>query len=186
MLSRVFTSSALLKEPSRAAHELNAIGLSAKVAIMFGVNPMFLVNVSRVGFELAGTCSGFRVAVLGIVVFVSYWFTNWGKSALGEFQHIVHRTARLLRPVSPTLRLYGQQHDRHFVLGESELAGHRFRIETDHRRRTEAQRDGRIDHCRRADAYCLIALAQPVIEIQTACGDFAYSGDVNEAFRRCE
>ena len=36
------TSSALLKEPSRVAHELNAIGLSAKVAIIFGVNPMFL------------------------------------------------------------------------------------------------------------------------------------------------
>lgn len=74
MLSRVFTSSALLKEPSRAAHELNAIGLIAKVAIIFEVNPMFLVNISRVGFESAGTCSGFRAAVLGIVVSVSYWF----------------------------------------------------------------------------------------------------------------
>src|SRR3546814_12313194 len=66
MLSRVFTSSALLKEPSRAAHALNAIGLSANVAIIFGVNPMFLVNVSRVGFESAGTCSGFGAAVLAI------------------------------------------------------------------------------------------------------------------------
>jgi hypothetical protein len=74
MLSRVFTSSALLKEPSRAAHELNAIGLCAKVAIIFGVNPMFLVNVSRVGFESAGTCSGFRAALLGIVVSAIYWF----------------------------------------------------------------------------------------------------------------
>src|SRR6185437_10628709 len=74
MLSRVLTSSALLREPSRVAHELNAIGLSAKVAIIFGVNPMFLVNVSRVGFESAGTCSGFRAALLGIVVSASYGF----------------------------------------------------------------------------------------------------------------
>ena len=56
------------------AHELNAIGLSAKVAIIFGVNPMFLVNISRVGFESAGTCSGFGNAVLVIVVSASYWF----------------------------------------------------------------------------------------------------------------
>ena len=74
MLSRVLTSSALLKEPSRVAHELNAIGLSAKVASIFGVNPMFLVNVSRIGFESAGTCSGFGAAVLGTVVSVSYGF----------------------------------------------------------------------------------------------------------------
>src|SRR6476469_1588926 len=73
MLSRVFTSNALLKEPSRAAHALNAIGLCAKVAIIFGVNPMFLVNVSRMGFESAGTCSGFRAALLGIVVFRKLW-----------------------------------------------------------------------------------------------------------------
>ena len=58
----------LLKEPRRAAHELNAIGLSAKVAIIFGVNPMFLVNISRVGFESAGTCSGFRVVMSLVVV----------------------------------------------------------------------------------------------------------------------
>ena len=51
MQSRVFTSSALLREPSKVAHALNAIGLCAKVAIMFGVNPMFFVNVSRVCFE---------------------------------------------------------------------------------------------------------------------------------------
>src|SRR3954452_10876948 len=69
MLSRVFTSSALLNEPSRAAHALNAIGLCAKNAIIFGVNPMFLVIASRVGLESAGTCSGFRAALLGIVVF---------------------------------------------------------------------------------------------------------------------
>src|SRR3546814_19782395 len=74
MLSRVFTSSALLMAPSRVAHALNAIGLSAKVASIFGVNPMFLVNVSRVGFESAGTCSGFRAAVLTIVVSVTYCF----------------------------------------------------------------------------------------------------------------
>lgn len=67
MLSRVFTSSALLKEPSRLAHALNAIGLCAKVAIMFGVNPIFLVNVSRVGLESAGTWSGLRAAALAIV-----------------------------------------------------------------------------------------------------------------------
>jgi hypothetical protein len=64
MLSRVFTSSALLREPSRVAHALNAIGLCAKVAIMVGVNPMFLVNESSVGFEAAGTCSGFRAAAV--------------------------------------------------------------------------------------------------------------------------
>src|SRR4051794_11446415 len=69
MLSRVFTSSALLKEPSRAAHALNAIGLCANVASIFGVNPMLLVNASRVGFESPGTCSGFRAALLGIVAF---------------------------------------------------------------------------------------------------------------------
>jgi hypothetical protein len=60
----------LLNEPSRLAHALNAIGLCAKIDIIFGVNPMFLVNVSRVGFESAGTCSGFRAVVLGIVVFL--------------------------------------------------------------------------------------------------------------------
>jgi hypothetical protein len=55
MLSRVFMSSALLKEARKAAHELNAVGLNANVANIFGVNPIFLVNVSRVGFESAGT-----------------------------------------------------------------------------------------------------------------------------------
>jgi hypothetical protein len=74
MLSRVFTSSAFFKESSRAAHALNAIGLCAKVASMFGVNPMFLVNALRVGFESAGTCSGVRAALLGIVVSAIYWF----------------------------------------------------------------------------------------------------------------
>jgi len=62
----------LLKEPKKVAHALKAIGLAAKVAIIFGVNPMFLVNAARVGFESAGTCSGFGNAVLGIVVSVSY------------------------------------------------------------------------------------------------------------------
>jgi len=62
MLSRVFTSSALLKEPIWAPRELNGIGFFARVAIVFGVNPMFLVNVSSVGFESAGTCSGFRAS----------------------------------------------------------------------------------------------------------------------------
>src|SRR5262249_610722 len=74
MLSRVFTSSALLKDPSRAAHELNAIGLCAKVAIIFGVNPMLFVNISSVGVESVGTCSGFRAALLGIVVSAIFWF----------------------------------------------------------------------------------------------------------------
>src|SRR3954463_7252813 len=73
MLSRLFTSSTLLKEPSRAAHALNAIGLCAKIAIIFGVNPIFLVIASRVGLESAGTCSGFRAALLGIVVFRKLW-----------------------------------------------------------------------------------------------------------------
>jgi multidrug efflux pump subunit AcrB len=40
--------------------------LAAKVAIIFGVNPIFLVNASRVGFESAGTCSSVRTALLGI------------------------------------------------------------------------------------------------------------------------
>jgi len=53
-------------EPSKVAHALNAIGLCAKVAIIFGMNPIFLVNASRVDFESAGTCSGFRAAVLAI------------------------------------------------------------------------------------------------------------------------
>src|SRR5215212_1642142 len=35
---------------------------------------------------------------------------------LDEFQNIVHRTARLLRPVLRKLRPYGHKHDRHFVL----------------------------------------------------------------------
>jgi hypothetical protein len=39
-------------------HALNAIGLSAKVATIFGVKPIFLANASRVGFESAGTWSG--------------------------------------------------------------------------------------------------------------------------------
>src|SRR3954451_22443459 len=55
-----------------------------------------------------------------------------------EFQHIVHGQAHLLRPVSRTLGPHGQQHDRHFVLGQSELAVHCFGVETDHRRRTQA------------------------------------------------
>src|SRR5436190_21566366 len=114
MLSRVFTSSALLNEPSRAAHALNAIGLCAKVAIIFGVNPMFVVIASRVGLESAGTCSGFRAAVLGIVV-----FRKLRALLILEIQHIGDRTARLLRPVSRTLRPHGQQHDWHFVLGQS-------------------------------------------------------------------
>ncbi|MNP62611.1 hypothetical protein D3C76_1579090 [compost metagenome] len=54
---------------------MNAIGLCAKVAIILGVNPMFLVNISRVSFESAGTCSGVRAVDLGIVVVsVSYGF----------------------------------------------------------------------------------------------------------------
>jgi hypothetical protein len=64
----------LLKERKRGAHALKAIGLAAKVAIIFGVNPMFLVNASRVGFESAGTCSGFRAALLAIVVSENYCF----------------------------------------------------------------------------------------------------------------
>jgi len=55
-----------------------------------------------------------------------------------KFQHIGHRQAWLLRPVSRTLRPHGQQHDRHFVLGQSKLAVHCFGIETDHRCRTQA------------------------------------------------
>src|SRR3954470_11031882 len=58
MLSRVFTSSALLSEPSRFAQALNAIGLFAKAAIMLGVNPILAVNASSVGLDSAGTCSG--------------------------------------------------------------------------------------------------------------------------------
>src|ERR1700740_27820 len=121
MLSRVFTSSALLKEPSRAAHALNAIGLCAKVAIIFGVNPMFLVNASRVGFESAGTCSGFSAVVLGIVFSLSYFHY-----CSSEIEHFGHRTTRFLRPVARPLRPDGQQHDRHFVFRQPELAVYRF------------------------------------------------------------
>jgi hypothetical protein len=64
----------LLKEPRKVAQALNAIGLAAKVAIIFGVNPIFLVNASRVGFESTGTCSGVRAALLGIVFSSNYWF----------------------------------------------------------------------------------------------------------------
>jgi hypothetical protein len=60
----------LLKEPSNVAQALNAMGLCAKVAIIFGVNPMFFVNASSVGFESAGTCSGARAVVLGMLVFL--------------------------------------------------------------------------------------------------------------------
>src|SRR3954454_16282867 len=116
MLSRVFTLSALLKEPNRAAYALNAIGLCAKVAIIFGVNPMFLVNASRVGFESAGTWSGLRTAVLAIIVSIRSC-VDWG---LCEVQHISHRHARLLRPIASALRPDGQQHDRHFVFGQAE------------------------------------------------------------------
>jgi hypothetical protein len=56
------------------AHALNAIGLCAKAAIIFGVNPIFLVNASSVGFDSAGTWSGFKVVVLVIVVSLSHWF----------------------------------------------------------------------------------------------------------------
>lgn len=66
MPSRVFTSSALLKEPNSSAHKLNATGLCAKVIIIFGVHLMFLVNASRVGFEAAGTCSSFKASALGM------------------------------------------------------------------------------------------------------------------------
>src|SRR6185369_17872169 len=68
MLSRVFTSSALLKLPSRVAQALNAIGLCAKVASILGVKPMFLVNAPRVGCDSAGTWSGFGTVLLGIMV----------------------------------------------------------------------------------------------------------------------
>jgi len=50
-------------------------------------------------------------------------------------------------------------------IGQSELAVHRFGIGTDHRRRTQAQRAGRIDHRRRAEgagAYCLVALGEGI------------------------
>src|SRR5262245_54670238 len=116
MLSRVLRSSALLKEPRRAFHELNAIGLNAKVANILGVNPMFFVNTSRAGFESAGTCSGFGTAILGIVVFLTDF-----DEYLDEVQHIGQRTARLLRPVSRTFRPHGQQQDRYFVVGQPEL-----------------------------------------------------------------
>jgi hypothetical protein len=64
----------LLRDPNIVAHALNAIGLAAKVAIMFGVNPMFFVKASRVGLDSAGTCSGLRAAALGMVVSISFGF----------------------------------------------------------------------------------------------------------------
>src|SRR5262245_30606190 len=88
MLSRVFTSTALLNASSSPAHALNAIGLCAKVAIMFGVKPMVLLIMSRVGFEAAGTWSGVRAAVLGIVVSAIWGFvenhTSCSTSATGR------------------------------------------------------------------------------------------------------
>src|ERR1700754_1292396 len=89
MLSRVFTSSALLREPSKVAHELNAIGLCANDASILGVNPMFLVNTSRVGFESAGTCSGFGTAVLDIRISVSYSFGKSGKADVGSVPRLL-------------------------------------------------------------------------------------------------
>ena len=62
----------LAQGTEQASHALNAIGLCAKVAIIFGVNPMFLVTESSVGFESTGTCSGFRAALL--VVSAICWF----------------------------------------------------------------------------------------------------------------
>jgi hypothetical protein len=62
----------LAQGAKKAAQALNAIGLAAKVAIIFGVNPIFFVNASRVGFESAGTCSGDRAALLGIVFSANY------------------------------------------------------------------------------------------------------------------
>jgi hypothetical protein len=88
MLSRDFKSSALLKELRSVAHALNAIGLSANVAIIFGVNPMLLVNASRVGFESIGTCSGFGTAVLFITISASnglqLCYTNSSSSMTGR------------------------------------------------------------------------------------------------------
>src|SRR5262245_41880446 len=84
MLSRVFTSSALLREPSKVAHELNAIGLCANIAIMVGVNPMFLVNASSVGFESAGTCSGVGTAALDIVFSVDHCYSMAGRGPYGN------------------------------------------------------------------------------------------------------
>jgi hypothetical protein len=74
MLSRVFTSSALDIRLNRAAHALKAIGLVAKVAIIFGVNPMFLVNTSRVVLESAGTFSGLSASILGIAESFALFF----------------------------------------------------------------------------------------------------------------
>jgi hypothetical protein len=38
---------------------------------MFGVNPMFLVNISRVGFESAGKFSDFRAAALAMILLLN-------------------------------------------------------------------------------------------------------------------
>ena len=62
-------------------------------------------------------------------------------------------------------------------IGQSELAVQRFSIGTDHRRRTQAQGAGRVDHRHRAEgagAYCLVALALRVLHVQIACGDFPF------------
>src|SRR3546814_5478687 len=47
--------------------------LCAKVANIFGVNPMFLVKASRVDLESTGTCSGFRAGLLGIIISAIKW-----------------------------------------------------------------------------------------------------------------
>ena len=81
-------SSALFKELRKAAHALNAIGLCAKLASIFGVKPRLLLNASRVGFDSGGTCSGFRAVVLGMVIFLklSVYLMEYFSG-----QHFVHR-----------------------------------------------------------------------------------------------
>lgn len=95
-----------------------------------------------------------------------------GLLSLNEFQEIADRTARLLRPVLGLLRADRNQHDRHFVVGQSEFTGDRFRVEPDDRRRTQTERVGRIDQRGRANRTCaqrFVALALRMAGVQTAC-----------------
>ena len=72
MLSRVFTSSALLKEPSMAAHALNAIGLCAKVCHHTWGDPDILRERIEGRFRIGRRLSS---RTLGLVVSAICWLS---------------------------------------------------------------------------------------------------------------
>jgi hypothetical protein len=91
---------------------------------------------ASVGDEWSKTCHLCECVGVGVASAVPGEADHDQPPRLDEFEHIGHWTARLLRPVGWKLCPYGHQHDRHFVLGKCELAGERFRVESDHRGRT--------------------------------------------------